>query len=152
MANSIPSATNPTPTWVNITGNLQTLAYSIFGQSYNPANDTQPYDLATALTSIVADWRYAIPNNPADPSQGTHPVLYVGANSGVYQSLDNGTTWTLFPDTTYGAVTEGGDLPHVNVTDLSLSLGNINANTGMPVLAGPYNPADPGQPRPTPTC
>ena len=39
LADSILSATNPTPTWVNITGNLKTLAYSIFGQSYNPATD-----------------------------------------------------------------------------------------------------------------
>ena len=53
-------------------------------------------------------------------------------------------TWTLFPDTTYGAVVEGGNLPHVAVTDLSLSLGNIDPNTGMPNLAGPYapNPSD----------
>ena len=41
MANSIPSATNPTPTWVNITGNINSLAYSIFGQSYNPTTDRQ---------------------------------------------------------------------------------------------------------------
>src|SRR5262249_12847582 len=31
-------------------------------------------------------------------------------------------------------------LPHVNVTSLSLSLGNIDTNTGMPNLAGPYDP------------
>ena len=37
IANSVPSATNPTPTWVNITGNIHQIAYSIFGQSYNPA-------------------------------------------------------------------------------------------------------------------
>ena len=139
MADSIPSASNPTPTWVNITGNLKTLAYSIFGQSYNPRpTGTQPYNLAIALSSIVADWRYTIPNNPTNPADGYHPVLYVGANSGVYQSLNNGTTWTLFPDTTYGAVVEGGYLPHVAVTSLSLSLGDIDPNTGMPTLDGPY--------------
>ena len=38
---------------------------------------------------------------------------------------------------------DGGDLPHVNVTDLSLSQGNIGVATGMPDLAGPYNPDDP---------
>ena len=53
-------------------------------------------------------------------------------------STDNGTTWTLFPDTTFGALTEGGDLPHVDVTDLSLSQGNIATASGMPALAGPY--------------
>ena len=53
-------------------------------------------------------------------------------------STDNGTTWTLYPDTTFGAVAEGGNLPHVNVTDLSLSQGNVAVATGMPALAGPY--------------
>ena len=37
-------------------------------------------------------------------------------------------------------MTEGGNLPHVAVTSLSLSLGNIDPNTGMPTLAGPYAP------------
>ncbi len=67
-------------------------------------------------------------------------MLYVASNSGVYQSIDDGLTWTLFPDTALGAQSEGGNLPHVDVTDLSLSLGNINSNTGMPNLAGPYEP------------
>ena len=55
-------------------------------------------------------------------------------------STDNGQTWSLYPSTTFGAVTPGGDLPHVNVTDLSLSQGNIAVATGMPDLAGPFNP------------
>ena len=70
-------------------------------------------------------------------------VLFVGASSGVYLSIDDGHTWTLFPTTAYGAETEGGNLPNVPVTSLSLSLGNIDPNTGMPDLAGPYDPADP---------
>ena len=70
-------------------------------------------------------------------------MLYVAGNSGVFQSLDNGTTWTLFPDTSLGAVAEGGNLPHVTVTDLNVSLGNIDPNTGMPILAGPYTPGKP---------
>ena len=37
----------------------------------------------------------------------------------------------------------GGYLPHVNVTSLTLSLGNIDANTGMPNLAGPFDPTKP---------
>ena len=75
-----------------------------------------PYNLATVLNSIAANWNYTIPNNPEDLTQGYHPVLYVAANSGVYMSTDNGQTWSLYPDTTYGAVAPGGDLPHVNVT------------------------------------
>ena len=58
-------------------------------------------------------------------------------------SIDNGQTWSLFPSMTYGALAQGGDLPHVNVTDLSLAQGNINVATGMPDLAGPDNPDDP---------
>ena len=145
MANSVPSATNPTPTWVNITGDIFDLPYSIFGQTYNPTTDPNAitYNLVTALNSIVADWEYTIPNNPADPASGYHPVLFVSANSGVYMSTDDGQTWTDFPDTTFGAVTEGGELPHVDVSSLSLSLGDIDPNTGMPVLAGPYSPSDP---------
>ena len=142
MANSIPSATNPTPTWVNITGNIHNLAYTIFGQAYNPTTDPNAIKLnqAVSLSSIIADWRYAIPVDPSDPSKGYYPVLYVGSNSGVYQSVDDGQTWTLFPDTTYGAVTNGGYLPNVSVSDLDMSLGNIDPNTGMPNTAGPYNP------------
>ena len=96
------------------------------------------------LNSIAANWNYSIPNNPSDLSLGYHPVLYVAANSGVYMSTTNGVAtanspaWTFFPDTTFGALAEGGDLPHVDVTDLSLSQGNIATASGMPALAGPY--------------
>ena len=38
---------------------------------------------------------------------------------------------------------QGGYLPHAAVTDLDLSLGNIDMNTGMPNLAGPYDPNNP---------
>ena len=145
IANSIPSATNLTPTWVNITGNIHNLAYTIFGQSYDPTTDPNPttYNQSMSLSSIVADWRYSLPNNPSDPSKGYHPVLYVGANSGVYVSLDQGKTWSLFPSTTFGAVVNGGYLPHVAVSSLSLSLGNIDINTGMPNTAGPYDSTNP---------
>ena len=145
IANSVPSATNPTPTWVNITSNLHDLTYSIFGQSYNPTTDTNSitYNQAQGLTSILADWRYLIPNSPSDPNSGYHPVLYVGANSGVYQSVNDGLTWTLFPTTTFGAVDNGGNLPHAEVTSLTSSLGNIDPNTGFPTLAGPYAPNTP---------
>ena len=133
--------------WVNITGvgvnNLHNLAYSIFGQNYNPTTDTGnsvTLNQAITLSAIVADWRYQIPNTTGG---GFHPALYVGAGgsgsngSGVFQSLDNGTTWTLFPSLTYGAVAQGGDLPHVAITDLNVSLGNVDTNTGRPTLAGP---------------
>jgi large repetitive protein len=146
LPDSILLGNNPADTvyeWINITANLKTLAYSIFGQNYNPATDpnSEPYDQAVSLSAIVADWRYDIPNSTKyanGPSY--HPVLYVSANSGVYQSVNGGQTWTLFPDTTYGAVVNGGYLPHVSVTSMSLSLGDIDPNTGMPDLFGPDNP------------
>ena len=146
MADSIPSATNPTPTWIDITGNIHDLPYTIFGQTYNPTTDPNSITLnqAVTLSSIVADWEYTIPNSGADPAgTGYHPVLYVSGNSGVYQSIDDGVTWTLFPSTTLGAESDGGNLPHVAVTSLSLSLGDIDVNTGMPNLAGPYDPTNP---------
>jgi subtilisin-like proprotein convertase family protein len=151
VTNSIPSTTN-TPKWINLTANIFNLGYSIFGQSYNPTTDPNAakYNLASTLTSIVADWNYTIPNLTGDPAgTGFHPALFVSANSGVYLSLTDGVTtstnpaWTFFPDTTYGAVIEGGYLPHVNVTALSLSIGNIDPNTGMPNLAGPLDPTNP---------
>ena len=144
IADSVLLGKNPTNTayeWVNITNNLKDLAYNIFGQSYNPTTDpnSTKYNQAASLTSIVADWNYTIPNSAKDPNgPGFHPVLYVGADSGVYQSLDDGLTWTLFPSTTLGAVVQGGYLPHAAVTTLSLSLGDVNTATGMPTLAGPY--------------
>ena len=145
IADSVPSATNPTPTWVNITGNIFNLPYTIFGRNYDPTADPNAtkYNLVTSLNSIVADWEYTIPDNPANPNTAYHPVLFVSANSGVYISTDKGQSWSPFPDTTFGAVKAGGYLPYVNVTDLSFSLGNIDPNTGMPVLAGPYSPSNP---------
>ena len=153
LQDSILLGNDPTNTayeWVNITGNLKTLAYTIFGQNYNPATDPNAvkYNTAVSLSSIIGDWRYAIPNSPVYTNgPSSHPALYVsagdnanGKGSGVFQSLDGGVTWTYFPDTTYGAVVEGGYLPQVAVTYLSLSLGDINPDTGMPDLAGPYNP------------
>ena len=151
--------TNAAFEWVNITSNIHNLPYTIFGQSYSPTTDPNSVrfnQAQNALSSIVADWRYTIPNSANDPNgPGFHPVLYVGVGnsggngSGVYQSIDDGLTWSLFPSTTFGAVTQGGYLPHVAVTSLSLSLGNIDPNTGMPNLAGPFDPIN-GTPTTTP--
>jgi hypothetical protein len=122
LPNSIPSATNATPTWINITGtgnsNIHNLPYTIFGQTYNPTTDPNTITLnqAVTLSSIVADWEYTIPNSANDPAgPGYHPVLYVSANSGVYQSIDDGLTWSLFPSTTLGAEAQGGNLPHLGL-------------------------------------
>ena len=144
LQNSILLAQNPTNTqyeWVNITGNLKALAYSLFGQGYNPTTDANsaPYNLTTVLNSIAANWDYTIPNNPAGPH--ARDITRCSTSPATRASTCQPTTarpGASTPSTTYGAVTPGGDLPHVNVTDLSLSQGNVAVATGMPALAGPY--------------
>ena len=146
IADSIPSASNPTPTWVNITSNLRSLSYEIFGETYNPTTDPNAirHTQAATFAAIAADWRYAIPTNPANPTSPVHPVLYVAGNSGVFRSLDRGATWSRFPNISLdGAPIDGGYLPNASVTDLDLSLGNIDVATGRPDLAGPYDPFNP---------
>ena len=45
-------------------------------------NSVKLNQAAAALSSIVADWRYTIPNSATDPNgPGFHPVLYVGMGS-----------------------------------------------------------------------
>ncbi|MFO0926215.1 MAG: Ig-like domain repeat protein [Gemmataceae bacterium] len=113
--------------WVNITGNLFSTAMkrTLFN------DPSQQIATLKSLTSIQADWRFAIPDDFTDPNSGTHPVLYVGGNGGVYRSLDKGVTWTYFPDVaTDGAIQEGGLLPSVDVSDLDLAVGEINPLDG----------------------
>ena len=150
LRDSIALAQNPGVAalgWVNITGNLRDLSYTIFGQTYNQNDDPNGIKLSQSLSlaTIAVDWRYSIPNAANDPAgAGYHPVLYVGGSTGVFRSLDNGATWTSYPDQSIdGSSMQGGYLPRVGVTDLDLSLGNINSTTGAPDLAGPYDPHTP---------
>ncbi len=141
--------------WVNVTGNLRDLSYAIFGQTYDPTANPGGGALnqSLSLATIAVDWRYSIPNAAGDPAgPGVHPVLYVGGDSGVFRSLDNGATWTNFPDQSIdGSLAQGGHLPRVGVSDLDLSLGDVNPTTGMPNLVGPYDPANnPNAPAPAP--
>lgn len=128
IADSIASPSNPTPTWVNITGNL---AQVFDGLSNN--NPSLTFLNSGYLTSIQADWNYSIPNATGT---GTHPVLYVSASAGVYRSLDAGATWSLFPaanDNTLpnnGSRRDGGYLPNAQVSDLDLVQGRIDPTTG----------------------
>ena len=86
-------------TWTNITGNLFTILNSAFG------NSSEQTTKISYLTGIQADWNYVIPNATGT---GTHPVLYVSANSGVYRSLDSGATWSLFPAANDSTLPNGG--------------------------------------------
>jgi subtilisin-like proprotein convertase family protein len=122
-------ATATGATWQNISGNLFQLTHNFFTNLVGPQCRT--------LEAIQADWRYAIPNdpneliNPVTPPGPTHPVLYVGGEGGVFRSVDNGTTWTNFPDQqTDGARQLGGFLPVAHVTDLQLALGNVDPTNG----------------------
>ena len=76
-------------TWTNITGDLNPVTFPNLGET-----DGAPM----GLTSLQVDWNYQIPDNPADPSGPTHPVLYVSASNGVYRSLDQGATLDALPE------------------------------------------------------
>jgi len=129
--------------WTPVTGNLFSVAR---GQFNDPTLGTQQAILS--LTAIQADWRYLIPDDFANPTGPTHPMLYVSGEGGVVRSFDGGQTWTLFPDGTFNAdgtanatallnspLGGGGGLPSAIVTDLDLSLGNIDPTTGRPDIS-----------------
>jgi large repetitive protein len=133
---------NQATQWQNITGNLISLMDSRFIKAIPPdPNQDQPQ-----LHTIVADWRYLLPEDLDNPTSRTHPILYAAGFSGVFRSLDNGATWTTFPDNSSqdatiadGSPADVGFLPNVRVTDLDLSLGFINPTNGRPVQAGTPN-------------
>ena len=127
MANS----TAPNATWVNITGNLTQIQHNSFGDPTLAQAALLAYGNGQlgGFRSIVADYRYAVPD-PVNPNV-TYPVLYVAGYGGVFRSLDNGQTWTAFPNTAFdGSPVNGGYLPSVDVTSLTLNLGAINPATG----------------------
>jgi subtilisin-like proprotein convertase family protein len=129
-------------TWYKISDNpkmgygpLTTLTRPIFN------NPNDPFPTLNFVTTIQADWRFAIPNKITYPNgPTTHPVLYVGGEGGVFRSFDGGATWNYYPDVTIdGAVQEGGLIPDNRVTALSLALGNINPATGFADPSGGLN-------------
>ena len=127
-------------TWHNITGNLFNITHNSFGDP--TLTETQ----LKFLTSMVADWRYVIPDTPGSTSGPTHPLLYVGGDGGVYQSSDKGKSWALFPAPLVNSVNDfpnppgvGGGLPNAQVNDLDLSLGNVDPTTGR-AIARPGDP------------
>jgi subtilisin-like proprotein convertase family protein len=137
-------------TWTNITGNLFNIkaVFAGLGQPTPingllmqlPHDPNQPgyapeESRLQFLTSLAVDWRLVNSSNPASV-----PPLYVGGQGGVYRSLDNGATWTIFPDVAdNGGRIDGGYMPMAEVTDLALSVGAINPNTGLPDQASGPN-------------
>jgi subtilisin-like proprotein convertase family protein len=137
-------------TWQNITGTGANNVFQVMHQAFGNPLYTEPQ--AHYLRSIQADWRYVIPDNFSNPTGPTHPMLYVAGEGGVYRSLDNGQTWTHFPDVALNATPQepsganqpinadrqGGYMPDAQVSDLDLALGNVNPTTGRPdVSTGP---------------
>ena len=122
--------------WTPILGNLPQITHQFY------QNPNQVGQLPFSLRSIVADWRYVLPDDPnqdlpptADPTR-SHPILYVGGEAGVYRSLDDGRTWTQFPNVALdGAPREGGYLPVVSVTDMEFAAGRVNQSDGFPEMA-----------------
>jgi len=162
LPDSVALANNPTNAalgWQNITGptlpggapapnNIFGIMHNIFGNTNfsetltkgGPGESGLPNG---GLTTVQADWRYVIPadpTRPVGPTNPTHPVLYVGGGSGVYVSLDNGQTWSLFPNVAFnGSPADGGFLPTTQVTQLNVVLGNVDPTTGRAV----QRPGDP---------
>ena len=144
------------PVWQKETGNLFKIALTFpqannalgFQLVHDPKSPTVAEELALShLGAMAVDWRFGV-QDPANPN-GTHPVLYVGGDTGVYRSMDNGLTWTVFPAITDGtgpldqgylpAAVNGGYLPATNITSLQISAGNISQTTGVPDQPGGAN-------------
>ncbi len=134
--------------WTSITNNLTAIQRNPFGNATyqqsvlagfqsNSGTGNQGTTLYGGFSSILADYRYLIPsasNTPGGTNNVFFPVLYVSGYGGVFRSIDNGTTWTVFPNTAFDAApVDGGYLPSVDVTNLQLVLGNINPATGHAV-------------------
>jgi subtilisin-like proprotein convertase family protein len=130
----MPNTQAATATWQPITGNLFNLTHQPFD---DPALEQTRL---RSLTALQVDWRYVIPDDFANPTGPTHPILYVAGDGGVFRSLDRGRTWSPFPDVAFNGspLGDGGGLPNAFVTDLDLSLGLVNPTTGRPdVSTGP---------------
>jgi subtilisin-like proprotein convertase family protein len=128
------NVTNP---WVDITGNLRGLQQEVFPGAWNGEGALGPINSRLPLTfsSIKVDDRYQIPDATGQRS----PLVYVasgseggGSGAGVYRTFDHGQTWRRFPDPEIdGAPIQGGYLPTVNVSEIDLSVGPYDPQTGL---------------------
>ncbi len=127
----LPDASSPGASWINITGNL----FSLTQQPFGNADLTEQAALNGELHSLAVDWRYLIPDANGTP----RPVVYVSGFGGVFRSLDQGATWTSFPDNFStgdpldGTPGDDGHLPNVRVTDLDFGFGFIDPTNGRPI-------------------
>ncbi len=135
--------------WVNITGNIFSVTDPIFSDP-NAAPQTGLPATLRGLTALAVDWRYAIPDTRPGAPSAFFPILYAGGDGGIVRSLDRGQTWQIYPvgsnhttdyvDQTTGqpgtvvtAIPAGGYFPSTQITQLSLSFGNIDPTTGLPL-------------------
>ena len=148
MANSIASATNPTrpgSTSPATSTNWRTPS------SARPTTrrPTPPTGQATTRRSpCPRSWPTGDTRSPSTrptPAAGYHPVLYVGAGRlpaatarGCTSRSTTARHGPSSPTRRTAPSRREAIYPHVPVTDLDVSLGNIDTNTGMPSLAGPY--------------
>lgn len=122
IQDSLAAAGTTAGQWVDITGNLFSLAKPIFGSA------SETYSPLTMLTALQVDWRYSVPD-PASPTGFKPPRIYVAGDGGVYrlkdtQPVTGGTfNWNWFPATADGSLVDGGYLPNAKITDLTLSIG-----------------------------
>ena len=115
------SASSPTTAKVNLSAAFSVVSASLNGKySLVVAN-------ANGASVTINSWSLSLNAQ----SVTNNPVLYVSGYGGVFRSLDNGQTWTAFPNTSFDAApVDGGYLPNVDVTSLTLNLGAINPATG----------------------
>lgn len=141
----------PGATWQKINGNLFSMSRGLFatnggtpenvvalrgvdrnGDGYSPTDFNEGFGLG--LQALAVDWRYKDPNQPLT----TFPILYVAGDGGVFRSVNGGAAWTFFPSAIAdGAPLDGGYLPNTLVTDLDLSIGEIDPATGLPRTSAP---------------
>jgi subtilisin-like proprotein convertase family protein len=127
------NAASSTASWQNITGNVFALTTNLFNNTSLTTSKLQ------SLATIAVDWRSYIPDAAGNANGASHPTLYVAGDGGVFRSINNGSTWTVFPSVSDGAAVDGGYLPNAHVTDLSLSFGELDPATGLPLPGGGTN-------------
>lgn len=136
----MPDWTATGATWVNITANL-TGTTAITHDAFSDVDYRSPLLTTTPnaaqLMTIAVDWR------PRFGNVASRPIIYAGGDGGVFRATlaatPATTTWIRFPATAEGASSPGGGLPVVKVTDLDLSIGNIDPQTGRPKSGGVAN-------------
>lgn len=130
--------------WVELTNNLPAITHTAFNDTAtawtNPLliEPATPANTEATLTTLAVDWR------PTYGATVSKPIVYVGGDGGVFRATENGaaTAWVLYPAGPADgglASSPGGGMPVVKVTDLDLSVGNVDPQTGKVSSTGIAN-------------